>query len=392
MKKLPTWVEVDLDRLSHNLHAIRAWVGDSVKILLTVKADAYGHGAVQVAEAAQAEGVDLFGVATVDEAVELREANVAVPILILSPVLAGELPAVVEAGFAVTVSSFEMSEAASQRAIADKTTIDIHVEIDTGMGRTGVAAELARDELARIAALDGVNLLGVYTHFPVSDTDPEYTRAQIGAFNALVADVRAAGVKIPTVHCANSAAISALKESHMNLVRPGLIAYGLHPSGVDTGLALQPILSWKSRLVRVRNVVAGHSISYGRDFTTLRDSVIGVVPVGYGHGYPFSLSDNGAMIVGGMRVPIVGRVTMDMTMVDLTDLPQIPSPGDEVVLVGEQNGSIITFHDVAGWAGSICYEMMCGISKRVPRTYFRKGKVETYKSLLGILPNHVITV
>jgi alanine racemase len=151
-------------------------------------------------------------------------------------------------------------------------------------------------------------------------------------------------------------------------------------------------MSWKSRLVRVREVPAGKTISYGRDFTTGRDSVIGVVPVGYGHGYPFAASGRGEMIIAGARVPIVGRVTMDMTMVDLTDLPERPVPGDEVVLVGTSGETSISFHDVAGWSGSICYEIMCGISKRVPRTYFRRGKVETYKSLLGVLPNHLVTV
>lgn len=396
MKKLPTWVEVDLDHLAHNLRGIRGWLGEDVRILLTVKADAYGHGAVQVARAAEGgrsnDRVDMFGVATLDEAHELKEAGVTSPILILSPVLERELPAVVEAGFAITLSTYEMAEAASRRAGTTDTTIDVHVEVDTGMGRTGVAADQAHDVIARIATLPSVNLQGVYTHFPVSDTDPEFTRRQIDAFNAIIDGLRSTGVSIPMVHSANSAAVAGIRESHMNLVRPGLLAFGLHPADADTGLDLRPILSWKSRLVRVRRVPAGHTISYGRDFVTQRDSVIGVVPVGYGHGYPFALSGRGRMIIAGAQVPIVGRVTMDMTMVDLTDLPAVPQPGDEVVLVGAQDGVSITFHDVAAWAGSICYEIMCGISKRVPRTYFRKGKVETYKSLLGVLPNHVVTV
>jgi alanine racemase len=149
-----------------------------------------------------------------------------------------------------------------------------------------------------------------------------------------------------------------------------------------------PIMSWKSRVVRVRKVPKGRSISYGRSFVTERESLIGVIPVGYGHGYPFHLSGRGSMLIGGHRVPIVGRVTMDMTMVDLTDLPEAPRPGDEVVLVGTQGGQALSFHDLAAWGDTICYEVMCGISKRVPRTYFRRGKVETFKSLLGVLPNH----
>lgn len=392
VKKLPTWVEVDLDRLEHNIQVLRAGMEERVRLLLTVKADAYGHGAVQVARAAEAaDGVHLFGVATLDEATELKESGIRSPILILSPVLDLELPAVIDSGFSITVSSFEMAAAASRYCNGSR-RVGVHVEIDTGMGRTGVAAEDARTEIARIARLDGVDLQGVYTHFPVSDTDPDFTRAQIAEFESIVAALRADGVTIPMIHCANSAAAVGLEESHMDLVRPGLAVYGLHPSGADAGADLLPVMSWKSRLVRVRDVPAGRTISYGRDYRTERESVIGVVPVGYGHGYPFALSGRGEMIIGGVRVPIVGRVTMDMTMVDLSEVPQRPRPGDEVVLVGAANGAVITFHDVAGWAGSICYEIMCGISKRVPRTYFRKGKVETYKSLLGVLPNHLVSV
>jgi alanine racemase len=175
----------------------------------------------------------------------------------------------------------------------------------------------------------------------------------------------------------------------MAMIRPGLLAYGLHPVAGKPGVDVTPIMSWKSRIARARPFPAGRSISYARSFITARDSLIGVVPVGYGHGYPFHLSGRGAMLVGGVRVPIVGRVTMDMTMVDLTDLPRAPKPGDEVVLVGSQGDETLTFHDLATWGDTICYEVMCGISKRVPRTYFRKGKVETFKTLLGVLPNHV---
>jgi alanine racemase len=175
----------------------------------------------------------------------------------------------------------------------------------------------------------------------------------------------------------------------MAMIRPGLLAYGLHPAGGTAGVDVAPMMSWKSRVARARRFPAGSTISYARSFVTPRESLIGVVPVGYGHGYPFHLSGRGQMLVGGVRVPIVGRVTMDMTMVDLTDVPEPPRPGDEVVLAGTQGSETITFHDLAAWGDTICYEVMCGISKRVPRTYFRRGKVETFKTLLGVLPNHV---
>lgn len=386
MKRLPTWLEIDLDRLDRNIETIQNAIGADVGILLTVKADAYGHGAVQVASAA-APRVRIFGVATVDEAVELWESGIRNDILILSPILETELPAVVRHGFAVTLSSAEFADAVARFAPARP--LDVHVEVDTGMGRTGVMEEGAFDEITRIARNAAVNLRGVYTHFPVSDTDLAYTRAQVARFKDLVARLRAAGVVIPLVHSANSAAVDGVAESRMDLVRPGLLAYGLHPAGGAPGIAVAPIMGWKSRIVRVRRVAAGRTISYGRSFTTRRDSIIGVVPVGYGHGYPLRLSGRGAMLVSGRRVPIVGRVTMDMTMVDLTDLPSVPAEGDGVVLVGSQGDESISFHDLAAWADTICYEIMCMISKRVPRTYFRRGKVETFKTLLGVLPNNV---
>ncbi len=384
MKRLPTWLEIDLDVLDRNIEQLQRWVGDDVGILLTVKADAYGHGAVQVAHAAQAR-VRVFGVATVDEAVELHDSGIKNQILILSPILETEIAAVARHGFAITLSGADVADAIAQQGVPP---IAVHVEVDTGMGRTGVPEENAFDEIRRIAANPAVKLQGVYTHFPVSDSDPEFTRAQVARFSELIARLRAAGVTIPTVHSANSAAVDGVREAHMNLVRPGLLAYGLHPSGAKPGLDVTPIMSWKTRIVRVRRVPKGKTISYGRSFVTARDSVIGVIPVGYGHGYPFHLSGRGHMLIGGHRVPIVGRVTMDMTMVDLTELAETPRAGDEVVLVGTQAGATLTFHDLAAWGDTICYEVMCGISKRVPRTYFRRGKVETFKSLLGVLPNH----
>jgi alanine racemase len=386
MKRLPTWLEINLDTLDQNLERIQSHVGRDVSILLTVKADAYGHGAVQVARAA-APRVRMFGVATVDEGAELREAGIKNHILILSPILESEIAAVAKHGLDITISSSDIALAVAKEAPGQ--TIDAHIEVDTGMGRTGVAEETAFDEIQTIAGAPGVRLRGVYTHFPVSDTDPEFTKAQIRRFLALVERLRASGIDPGLVHSANTAAIDATPESRMHMIRPGLLAYGLHPFGSVSAVNVTPIMGWKSRIARVRRFAPGSTISYARSFVTTRDSLIGVVPVGYGHGYPFHLSGRGSMLVGGMRVPIVGRVTMDMTMVDLTDVPVAPVPGDEVVLVGSQGSESLTFHDLAGWADTIAYEVMCGISKRVPRTYFRRGKVETFKTLLGVLPNHV---
>jgi alanine racemase len=389
MQRLPTWVEVDLDNLLFNIASIRRHIREGTRILLTVKADAYGHGAVQVARAVS-DGVDMFGVATIDEAIELKQSGIeARRVLILSPVLEKEIPRVIEEGFAVTASYHAFASTLSRLAQESGGRVDIHIEVDTGMGRTGVSLEDAEEEIMRIALLPGVSIGGVYTHFPVSDTDAEFTRSQIMSFLALVTALRSRGVSVPMIHSANSSALDLMMESHMDMVRPGLLAYGYLASGPAGSVPAKPVMSWKSRLVQIRRIPAGRGISYGKTFTTQRDTVMGVVPVGYGHGLPFRLSNRGEVLVSGRRVPIMGNVTMDMTMIDLTDLADIPKPGDEVVFFGTQDGNAISLHELAGWAETIPYEILCGISKRVPRTYLRKGKVEAYKSLLGVIANYI---
>jgi alanine racemase len=387
MEKLPTWVEVNLDNLLFNLRQMKAHVGEGVKLLLTVKADAYGHGAVQVAQASLGL-VDMFGVATVDEARELERAGIrGNDILVLSPILEREIPLIVESGFAVTISSADFAGRIAGHAKQAGKTVDVHVEIDTGMGRTGIQVEGALQELVEISRIDGVNVAGVYTHFPSADEDEDFTREQIVRFGALVERMKEAGIHVPLVHSANSSALSRFRESHMAMVRPGLLAYGYLPTGDGSPVAAKPVMSWKSRLVQVRRIPAGRSISYGRTFTTKRETLLGVVPVGYGHGYPFRLSNGGEMLFRGERAPVLGRVTMDMTMIDLTDIVSDAEPGEEVMLFGGGEEGGIPLHEVASRAGTIPYEILCGISKRVPRMYLRNGKVEAFKSLLGVAGN-----
>ncbi len=388
MNKLPTWVDIDLDALVDNLGAIRSTLARGVAILLTVKADAYGHGAVQIAQAAD-EYVDWYGVATLDEARELRKAEVRKKILILSPVLEKEIPGVVDNGFATTVSSLEFARALSAYAAKRGATVEAHVEVDTGMGRTGFFAEEAVSIVTQISGLCGLHVGGVFTHYPSSDIDPDFTREQARRFISVIARLKSSGVEIPVVHSANSAALAGVPETHMQMVRPGLVAYGHYPAGANDSLRVRPVMSWKSRLVQVRRVPQGTTVSYGRTYVTSRETLMGVVPVGYGHGYPYRLSNSGRMIAGGKFAPVMGRVTMDMTMLDLTDVSPAPRVGDEVVLIGQSSGVGITVEDIAGWAGTISYEIMCGISKRVPRMYLRGGRIETFKSLLGVLSSQV---
>ena len=377
-----TWVEVDLDRFHANLQAVRARIGPACDLLLVVKADAYGHGAVEMARAAEADGVACFGVATLHEGMQLRQSGSRLPIVVLSPLLPGEIPEVVAHDLDPTVADLPFARALSDAAGRAGRAVRCHVEVDTGMGRTGVSEADAEPLLARLAELPGLRVASVFTHFPDADAeDLDFTRAQTARFRALLDRLAARGLQPPRRHAANSAGTANVPESHLDWVRVGLLAYG-HLPPHSTPLPLAPVMSLKSRVVQVRPFPAGAPISYGRTFVTRRPSRIGVVAVGYGHGYSWLLSNRGAMLVAGQRVPIVGRVTMDLTMVDLTDVPQAKL-GDEVVLFGDQGDQTLSLEEVARGSETIPYEIMCTIGKRVTRIYVRDGRPVKLTSLVG---------
>jgi len=382
-----SWVEVDLDILDNNLDSLRRLIGAGREVLLVVKADAYGHGAVEVARAAAARGVRQFGVATLHEGMQLRAAGIAEDVWVLSPLLASEIPQALAHGLELTLPSLEFARELSQAALSRGRPCRVHVEVDTGMGRTGVDATEAIEFLLAVDALPGLRVGSVYTHFPDADApDAAFTRQQVSRFEEVLSALAKRGLKPPLVHAANSAGTLRLEEARLGLVRPGLAAYGLLPPEGE-GPGLVPAMSFKSRLVQVRRVRAGRPISYGRTFQTARDSVIGVVPVGYGHGYSWLCSNRGAMLVAGRRVPIVGRVTMDLTMLDLTDLAQatgrVPEPGDPVVLFGHQNGEALPVEELARWSETLAYEVLCTIGKRVTRVYLRGGRPWRVVTLVG---------
>lgn len=381
-----TWVEVDLDRFASNLRAIRDAAGAGCELLLVAKADAYGHGAREMAAAAEREGVSQLGVATLHEGLQLRLAGCGLPIVALSPLLAAEIDDAVAHGIDPTVADEEFARALSAAAIRAHRPVRFHVEIDTGMGRIGVREEHAEDFLARVAGLPGLRLASVYTHFPDADAeDLSFARGQLERFRALLGRLAARGLCPPRAHAANSAGTVNLPDARLGIVRVGLIAYGVHPPRDAARLPIAPVMSLRSRLVQVRDLPAGVPISYGRTFVTARPSRIGVVPVGYGHGYSWLLSNRGQMLVSGRRVPIVGRVTMDLTMVDLTDVPEV-EVGDEVVLFGEQSGASLPVEEVAGWSETLAYEVMCTIGKRVARLYRSGGRAVSVTTLVGERP------
>ncbi len=384
MRALPAWVEVDLDALAGNIAEVRRRIGPAVKILLIVKADAYGHGSVEVAREAVREGVHMLGVATVDEGKELRAAGLDAAVLVLSPVLREEIPEILAYDLRTTIPDLEFARVLSERARRVGKLVPVHLEIDTGMGRSGINPDVAVDVIVQTSRLPGLLVEGVYTHFPVSDTDVEYSRGQLGRFLEIVERLRQAGLDPALVHASNSAAVLQLADAHLEMVRPGGILYGVLP---DPSLPRQPglrqVMSFHARLVQVRRLPAGSSISYGRDFVTSRETVVGVVPVGYGHGLSRAYSGHGSVLFRGRRAPILGRITMDMTMVDLTEFER-PAVGEEVVIFGRQGDSEITVDEIAARTGVIGYEVLCGISKRVVRVYKRNGDVQSMRGLTGV--------
>jgi alanine racemase len=377
------WSEIDIGALKRNVERTRKLVGDEVQILLTIKADAYGHGSPHVARASVAAGVDMLGVATLHEGIELRGSGIRVPILILSPSLVNEIDEIVEWHLTPTVSDLRFAQALSFSAARVSREVNVHVEIDTGMTRGGVNEEEACDFLRALARLRGVTVEGVYTHFPSTyGDDAEFTESQIETFQGIIETLKAEGIEFPMIHTANSAAITQHRGSHFNMVRPGGMIYGMFPAKDMNGVGLERVMSFKSRIVNVKQVARGKSISYGRTRRLERDSRVAAVAAGYGHGLIRSLSNNGDLLVRGKRAPIIGRVTMDVTLIDVTDIPQV-SVGDEVVIFGRQGDSEITVYEVAERCNTISYEITCGIGKRVPRVYVQDGRVTGIVTLIG---------
>jgi len=363
---------VRLDRIAANLAAIRSRV-EGRKVLVAVKADAYGHGAVEIAAMIEKTGAaDWLGVATVDEALELREAGIKLPILKLSMARnPGEIDAAVAAGITLTVTDVESINAVAAAAASNRVVADVHLKVDTGMRRIGCPPEQAVDLAKLVDAASSLHLGGVFSHLPISDSPAgaEFTAAQIALFAQTVAAVEAARGPVPLKHLANSGGILAHPDSWFDLVRAGIIVYGAYPDPeVARTVPLKPALEWRSYLSFVKPVAAGETVSYGRTWTAERDTVVGTVPVGYADGYSRLLSNRGRMLIDGRSCPVIGRVCMDQTMVDLgpdaTDLV-----GDEVVLIGVDGGEEITTTEIATLMGTIPYEVTCLLTARVAREF-----------------------
>lgn len=364
----PTWAEVDLAAIEYNYKQVRRSVEKGIHIMAVVKANSYGHGTVEVSRVLESAGVDYLGVATTDEAVRIRDHGIKTPVLVLGSVLPGEIAVAVDKDITLTLCDDGLLDAI-RKATKDGKKLKAHVKIDTGMGRVGVWHENALDYIKKISAERGVTLEGIYTHFSSAGRDDFFTNHQIESFEKLLAAIEKAWIKIPLKHAANSIATVDFKRSHLNLVRPGLVIYGMYPKYTFPKLIkLKPALSLKTRVVFIKDTPPGRSISYGRTFITQKHTKIATLPVGYADGYPRKLSNKGEVLIRGQRAKVIGKVTMDQTMIDVGHI-RGAVVGDEVVLIGKQGSDEIRAETLARSADSIAYEVVCGISNRVPRVY-----------------------
>lgn len=363
---------IHLDYIDHNLDCIKKLTGGHSKICVAVKADAYGHGAVEVAKRSLEWGVDFLAVATVNEAVILREGGINSPILLFSLPLDAEIPDLVQYGLTPFVGDKSYAEKLNTEAASQKRSIKVHLKVDTGMGRIGVSPEKAADLAAVLHTMEQLIPEGICTHFPVSDSsekeDIRFTKYQISLFQKTVDAVRGRGLDPGIVHAANSAAIIAYPKAHFDMVRPGICLYGYYPdSRMKRAADFKPVMELVSRVAFLKRVKRGTSVSYGRIWHAPRDTWIATIPVGYGDGYNRLLSSRARVVINGKSYPIVGRICMDQFMVDLGAETEVEL-FDPVILFGPDDGAM-TAEDIAGICGTISYEITCNINKRVPRNY-----------------------
>ena len=377
----PTWAEIDLDALAGNLGVIRELVGRDVKIMAAVKADAYGHGAVECARALESEGAQWLGVTDAAEGLALRGAGVTARILLMTGIWKGEEDGIVAQNLTPTIWEpwhIELLERAARKRQGDLPShrLPVHLKIDTGMNRLGASKEALPRLCEMLSACKHLTLEGVSTHFASAEVlESEDAVRQMKCFEEGLAVLRNYGLRPPLVHMGNSAAMSARPETWKTMVRPGIALYGYslaftrggQPAAVAE-LPLRPVLSWKTRVLTVKEVAAGQAVGYMGTFLTKERSRIAVLPVGYADGYPRLLSNRARVIVRGEYAPVVGRVSMDLTIVDVSHIHNI-AVGDEVVLIGKGNSKSVDAVELARWCESVPYEILCGLSQRVPRVY-----------------------
>lgn len=380
----PVWAEVNLDNIRDNIRAIKKLTDDK-KIIGVVKADAYGHGAIDVAPILLEEGAEKLAVAVITEALELRNAGINSDIMILgyTPLTFSEKLIVED--IEQTVYSLDYARGLAREALKLNTKAKVHIAIDTGMGRLGFLPEKDFDEILKVCKLPGLEVVGIFTHFATADEkDKEYTHMQFKKFKKICDRLEEKGIHIPLKHSSNSAAIMDLEETYLDGVRPGIIVYGYYPSkDVKTkGLKLKPALTLKTNIVHLKSLGKDMYISYGRKFKTERkETKVATLPIGYADGYTRLLNGKAKVIIRGQLAPVIGSICMDQCMVDVTDIKGV-TLGDEVILLGEDSGVKFDADNIAELIGSINYEVICMLKNRVPRIYLKNGEISKVRNYL----------
>lgn len=368
----PTWAEIDLDALAANFHLIKRHVGRGINVMAIVKANAYGHGAVACARRLASEGADWFGVALPEEGIELRDSGITQPILCLGGFWEGQAAACVKYHLTPVIYRLDMMEELDSAARAAGASVNVHLKIDTGMGRLGFRFDELDDAPSAVKRFANLQVDGLMTHFAAADdpTCEALTEDQIARFASAVGAFRQAGHQPTFVHSANSAAIYTHADAWGNMIRPGGVLYGLWrdvlPAKVDAS-ALKPVMSLHSRISLLKWVPAGETIGYGCTFEASRKTLVATIPIGYDDGYPRAMSNRGHVVVRSVYASVVGRISMDLTLIDVTGVPGVES-GDPVILIGDGNaGQAVTAEELAKISGTISYEITCGVGSRVPR-------------------------
>ena len=371
----PVWAEINLSNLDYNIKNIKAKLGSGTKIIGVIKADGYGHGSVKVAEVLRANGVDTFAVSTLQEAIVLREAGATEQIISLSLTPNFYSNVLVEYDITPVISSLENARAISKTAAEVGKTVSGFIAADTGMGRIGYLTwdENAVSEIKEISQLPNFKIAGLFSHMSTADSaDKTFSRQQEQCFNEFYDKLIAAGIEIPMRTFANSASVIELPSVYFDAVRPGIILYGCYPSDeIDkSSLSLKPVMSVKATISHLKDVPAGFSVSYGREFISKRPSKIATIALGYADGYPRPYAPKGEVIVNGVKAPLAGNICMDQCMIDVTDVPDV-KVGDEVIIMGSDGKNTILADDIAKATGTINYEIICAFGQRLPKVYVR---------------------
>ncbi|MCP5003904.1 MAG: alanine racemase [Planctomycetes bacterium] len=365
-----TWVEINLNAVTHNVKAIRNKIGKERKILAIVKADAYGHGSIKISKTLAQNNIDMLGVALPDEGIELRKNNITTPILLLNPILPEQIYEALKHSLNITVSNLLLAKEIAKVAKKNFFDAKVHIEVDTGMGGTGIRPNETLDLVQMVMSYKHLTVEGIFTHFHSSEEeDKSFTQKQNNIFQNTLQELRENNIQIPLMHAANSAAALSLPESHFNMVRLGLILYGIYPSDfISSDVDLMPVLSFRTHIINIKQLETGSTVGYGRTCKLTKPTKVATIPVGYKDGLCRSLSNVGNVLVNGTSAPILGKICMDRCFIDISHIPNVVT-GTDVVLFGKQQDRSIKIESVAKLIDTVPHEIVCNVGRKAQRKY-----------------------